>query len=202
MLKLLLISNKLLVFVLLLPMGQWDIDDIINGNFFVQITQTCTVFASLYLHSLQKGHPVWWCLCFFFRLCFLRLAWGDGGGSSLGLVALLMPGAELRGSDIPLAGGKKTDMKFNQRWQTLKSLQSNSTNIFLLLFFLLAKLYQLYIHLIHMLLYYIIKLSLTGYNYKKKIQVTYKIKAHWKYVFFLYIKSLFCDFTKTNRESP
>lgn len=51
----------------------------------------------------------------FFRRCFLRLAWGDGGGSSLGLVALLMPEAELRGSDMPLAGGKKREMKFSHK---------------------------------------------------------------------------------------
>ena len=37
----------------------------------------------------------------FFRLCFLRLACGEGGGSSLGLVAL--PTLEVAGSLIPLA---------------------------------------------------------------------------------------------------
>lgn len=37
----------------------------------------------------------------FFRLCFLRLACGEGGGSSLGLVAL--PTLEFAGSLIPLA---------------------------------------------------------------------------------------------------
>lgn len=50
----------------------------------------------------------------FFRLCFLRLACGDGGGSSLGLVALLMPGVELRGSATPLAGRGETDIRLTQ----------------------------------------------------------------------------------------
>lgn len=44
----------------------------------------------------------------FFRLCFLRLACGEGGGSSLGLVAL--PTLELAGSLIPLA--EKTGKTF------------------------------------------------------------------------------------------
>lgn len=39
----------------------------------------------------------------FFRLCFLRLACGEGGGSSLGLVAV-----ELAGSLIPLAEKTQT----------------------------------------------------------------------------------------------
>ena len=43
----------------------------------------------------------------FFRLCFLRLACGDGGGSSLGLVAL--PTVEPAGSLIPLA--ERTERK-------------------------------------------------------------------------------------------
>lgn len=42
----------------------------------------------------------------FFRLCFLRLACGEGGGSSLGLVAL--PTLELAGSLIPLAEKTQT----------------------------------------------------------------------------------------------
>lgn len=46
----------------------------------------------------------------FFRLCFLRLAWGEGGGSSLGLVAL--PTLELAGSLIPLAEKRQIE-KFN-----------------------------------------------------------------------------------------
>lgn len=42
----------------------------------------------------------------FFRLCFLRLACGEGGGSSLGLVAL--PTLEQAGSLIPLAEKTQT----------------------------------------------------------------------------------------------
>lgn len=41
----------------------------------------------------------------FFRRCFLRLACGEGGGSSLGLVALPVP--EPAGSLVPFAGKKK-----------------------------------------------------------------------------------------------
>lgn len=41
----------------------------------------------------------------FFRRCFLRLACGEGGGSSLGLVAL--PALEPAGSLVPLAGEKE-----------------------------------------------------------------------------------------------
>lgn len=54
----------------------------------------------------------------FFRLCFLRLACGEGGGSSLGLVAL--PTLELAGSLVPLAGKKrkkKKKDKFVKNWQ-------------------------------------------------------------------------------------
>lgn len=40
----------------------------------------------------------------FFRLCFLRLAWGEGGGSSLGLVALHTPALPVDASPVPLAG--------------------------------------------------------------------------------------------------
>lgn len=124
MLKHLLISNKLLMFVVLLPMGKWGTDDIVNGNFLYKHLKL--VHFCIPLPSFPAERPSGLVMpVLFFRLCFLRLAWGDGGGSSLGLVALLMPGAELRGSDIPLAGGKKTDIQFNQRWQNLKSLQSN-----------------------------------------------------------------------------
>ena len=49
----------------------------------------------------------------FFRRCFLRLAWGDGGGSSLGLVAPAPPplvalGPPAVASPVPLAGRRQT----------------------------------------------------------------------------------------------
>ena len=50
----------------------------------------------------------------FFRRCFLRLAWGDGGGSSLGLVApaapppALAPGPPAVASTVPLAERRQT----------------------------------------------------------------------------------------------
>ena len=47
----------------------------------------------------------------FFRLCFLRLACGEGGGSSLGLVALVTLGLELRASAVPLAGEREEQKK-------------------------------------------------------------------------------------------
>ncbi len=88
MLKLLLISNKLLVFVLLLPMGQWDIDDIINGNFFVQITQTCTVLHPFTFIPCRKAIR-FGDACAFFPSVFLavgmrwwwRLKFGTGGAA-------------------------------------------------------------------------------------------------------------------------
>lgn len=40
----------------------------------------------------------------FFRLCFLRLACGEGGGSSFGLVGPPRPAVALRESNVPLAG--------------------------------------------------------------------------------------------------
>lgn len=44
----------------------------------------------------------------FFRRCFLRLECGEGGGSSLGLVAL--PALEPAGSLVPLAGEKEKNV--------------------------------------------------------------------------------------------
>ena len=49
----------------------------------------------------------------FFRRCFLRLAWGDGGGSSLGLVAPAPPpvvalGPPALASPVPLAERRQT----------------------------------------------------------------------------------------------
>ena len=64
----------------------------------------------------------------FFRRCFLRLAWGDGGGSSLGLVAPAPPpvvalGPPAVASPVPLAERRQT--KNTRRYEFPQCPQSS-----------------------------------------------------------------------------
>lgn len=52
-------------------------------------------------------------LVLFFLLCFLRLAWGDGGGSVFGLVVLDMLGLEHTESPILVSGHKEREIDVN-----------------------------------------------------------------------------------------
>lgn len=69
---------------------------------FISVSCVRVCVRAIIVPSLPADRPSGFVMpVLFFRLCFLRLACGEGGGSSFGLVAL--PGVEPAGSLIPLA---------------------------------------------------------------------------------------------------